>query len=45
MEDRLSFSKIHIIEWLKPANGKTGTCVTTSSIIQRGSKNRVGTSL
>lgn len=24
MEDRLSFSKIHIIEWLKPANRKTG---------------------
>ena len=24
MEDRLSFSKIHIIEWLKPANRQTG---------------------
>ena len=24
MEDRLSFSKIHIIEWLKPTNRRTG---------------------
>jgi hypothetical protein len=24
LEDRLAFGKIHIIEWLKPANRKTG---------------------